>query len=222
MAVTEGGNVKVIENSEGERTTPSVVAYTDDGKAGIAAAFDSASLRVLKQIPAAPDADGIVYDPASRHVFVIEGDSGSITVIDPHSNSAVATIKVGAGLEAAEIDGKGKLFVDGVDAHDLIAIDTKTNAVLAHYPMPGCVRPHGIAVDGETRRVFVTCVNKAMIVVDADKGTNLAVEGERCGTACRMAHEEVSLLPIPPVSITTGPVNPGPGRRRFSRPGEAG
>ncbi|HEY1637722.1 MAG TPA: hypothetical protein VGF62_04300 [Rhizomicrobium sp.] len=150
------------------------VAYTDDGKAGIAAAFDPASLRVLKQIPAAPDADGIVYDPASRHVFVIEGDSGSITVIDPQSNSAVATIKVSAGLEAAEIDGKGKLFVDGVDAHDLIAIDTKTNAVLAHYPMPGCVRPHGIAVDGETRRVFVTCVNKAMIVVDADKGTNLA------------------------------------------------
>jgi YVTN family beta-propeller protein len=150
------------------------VAYTDDGKAGIAAAFDPASLRVLKQIPAAPDADGIVYDPVSRHVFVIEGDSGSITVIDPQSNNAIATVKIGAGLEAAEIDGKGQLFVDGAEQHDLIAIDTRTNAVLAHYPMPGCVRPHGIAVDGETRRVFVTCVNKAMIVMDADKGTNLA------------------------------------------------
>ena len=32
VAVMEGGNVKVIENSEGERTTPSVVAYTDDGQ----------------------------------------------------------------------------------------------------------------------------------------------------------------------------------------------
>ena len=148
--------------------------YTDDGKAGIAAAFDATTLGVLKQIPAAADADGIVYDPASRHVFVINGDSGSITVIDPHSNNAIATIKIGAGLEAAESDGKGKLFVDGAEQHDLIVIDTRTNAVLAHYPMPGCVRPHGIAVDGETRRVFVTCVNKAMIVVDADKGTNLA------------------------------------------------
>jgi YVTN family beta-propeller protein len=107
-------------------------------------------------------------------VFVINGDSGSITVVDPQSNSAIATIKVGAGLEAAAADGKGKLFVDGIEQHDLIAIDTHTNAVLAHYPMPGCIRPHGIAVDGETRRVFVTCVNKAMIVVDADKGTDLA------------------------------------------------
>ncbi|HEX3944753.1 MAG TPA: hypothetical protein VHW69_11765 [Rhizomicrobium sp.] len=148
--------------------------YTDDGKAGIAAAFDATTLRVLKQIPAASDADGIVYDPSSGHVFVINGDSGSITVIDPPSNSAIATIKIGAGLEAAAPDGKGKLFVDGAEQHDLIAIDTKTNTVLAHYPMPGCERPHGIAVDGETRRVFVTCVNKVMTVVDADKGTNLA------------------------------------------------
>ena len=28
----EGKNVRVIENSEGARTTPSVVAFTDDGQ----------------------------------------------------------------------------------------------------------------------------------------------------------------------------------------------
>jgi molecular chaperone DnaK len=32
VAVTEGSSIKVIENSEGERTTPSVVAYPDDGQ----------------------------------------------------------------------------------------------------------------------------------------------------------------------------------------------
>jgi molecular chaperone DnaK len=32
VAVMEGGQPKVIENSEGERTTPSIVAYTDDGQ----------------------------------------------------------------------------------------------------------------------------------------------------------------------------------------------
>lgn len=32
VAVLEGGVPKVIENSEGDRTTPSVVAYTDDGE----------------------------------------------------------------------------------------------------------------------------------------------------------------------------------------------
>jgi len=32
VAVMEGKDVKVIENSEGDRTTPSIVAYTDDGE----------------------------------------------------------------------------------------------------------------------------------------------------------------------------------------------
>ena len=32
VAIMEGGKPKVIENSEGARTTPSVVAYTDDGE----------------------------------------------------------------------------------------------------------------------------------------------------------------------------------------------
>ncbi|MGV2481291.1 UNVERIFIED_CONTAM: Hsp70 family protein, partial [Salmonella enterica subsp. enterica serovar Weltevreden] len=29
-AILDGSNVKVIENAEGERTTPSTVAYTDE------------------------------------------------------------------------------------------------------------------------------------------------------------------------------------------------
>ncbi|MDP1554212.1 MAG: Hsp70 family protein, partial [Hyphomonas sp.] len=32
VAVMEGGEAKVIENSEGNRTTPSVVAFTEAGE----------------------------------------------------------------------------------------------------------------------------------------------------------------------------------------------
>ena len=32
VAVLDGSDAKVIENSEGDRTTPSIIAYTDDGE----------------------------------------------------------------------------------------------------------------------------------------------------------------------------------------------
>jgi YVTN family beta-propeller protein len=148
--------------------------YTDDGKAGVAIAFDLVSLKPLKQIATAPDADGILFEPVTGHIFVVNGDSGSLSVIDPATDTVVATVNAGAGLEAAVADGKGNVFVDGVDNHDIVKIDGARNAIAAHWPMPACQRPHGLAIDPQTRRLFATCANKLMIVVDADTGANIA------------------------------------------------
>jgi YVTN family beta-propeller protein len=148
--------------------------YTDDGKNGLAASFDLKTLAVQKKTPAAPDADGIGYDPASGHVFVIEGDSGTITVMDPKTDTAITTIKVGGGLEFGVADGKGKFYVNGAENKELIRIDTATNTVDARWPIPDCTSPHGMAIDPASRRVFVSCVNKVMLVVDADSGKVVA------------------------------------------------
>lgn len=148
--------------------------YTDDGKAGMTIEFDVNSLKPEKRIAAAPDADGIIYEPVTGHIYVLNGDSGSLTVIDPATNSVITTINVGAGLEAGLADSQGSLFVDGAEKHDIVKIDARTNKVEAHYNMPACKKPHGIAMDTETRRVFATCANNVMVIVDADNGANVA------------------------------------------------
>ena len=150
------------------------LGYTDDGKAGTAIAFNLRTFKALKHIRAAPDADAIIYEPVTRHVYVINGGSGSITVIDPKTDKAIATIEIGAGLEPGVPDGRGALFVNGVERHEILKIDARTNKVVDHWPMPACHRPHGIAIDRHTRRLFVTCANKVMVVMNADNGTNLA------------------------------------------------
>ncbi len=181
VAVVDVGSGKTVAQigtfpggTHGVAIAPGGRGYTDDGKAGVAVSFDTHTFAAGKKLDTAEDADGIVYDPASGHVFVVNGDQGSISVIDPKADAMVATIAIGRPLEAAVPDGQGKLFVDGVEDHDVIAVDAATNKVLQHYPMPQCQRPHGIAVDGKARRVFATCINKLLVVVDADNGKNVA------------------------------------------------
>ena len=41
VSVMEGGVAKVIENSEGDRTTPSIVAFTKDGEVIVGASAKS-------------------------------------------------------------------------------------------------------------------------------------------------------------------------------------
>jgi YVTN family beta-propeller protein len=144
--------------------------YTDDGEAGIAASFDLSTFKVQKRIPAKQDADGMVFDPVSAHVFVIDGDSGFVTVIDPKTDAVITNVSVGSKLEFAVAGNDGKLYINGAEKNEIVRIDTKSNQIDAHWPMAGCERPHGIAIDNEAHRLFSTCPNQVMKVLNTDDG----------------------------------------------------
>ena len=148
--------------------------YTDDGKAGEVVAFDLQTLKVVKRIKAESDADGIVFDPSSGHVFVIDGDSAKVTVIDPRTDAVVATVDAGGGLEFGVAGENGKFYVDGAEKHEIVRIDTATNAADAHWPMSTCVKPHGLAIDRVRHRLFASCSNEVMVVMNADSGAVIA------------------------------------------------
>ncbi|MHB8529837.1 MAG: YncE family protein [Caulobacteraceae bacterium] len=148
--------------------------YTDDGRAGEVVAFDLRTLAVGKRLPADTDADAIAFDPTSGHVFVVSGEPGTVTVVDPAANSVVATVRVGEKLEYAVSGDNGKLYVNGNGRGDLVRIDTRINAVDAHWKLDGCDRPKGLAIDRRTHRLFASCVNDVLVVVDADTGAQVA------------------------------------------------
>jgi DNA-binding beta-propeller fold protein YncE len=148
--------------------------YTDDGGAGEAVVFDLKTLAVKARVAVDKDADAIAFDPATGHVFIVEGDAKAVTAIDPKTNAVVARIDGGEGLEYAAADGRGALFVAGVEKRDVVRIDTRANTVTAHWPIADCASPHGLAVDPRARRVFVSCVNQRLVVVDSDTGQEIA------------------------------------------------
>jgi YVTN family beta-propeller protein len=156
--------------------------FTDDGRAGEAGAFDLKTLKTSKRIRAAEDADGIVFDAVSGHVFVINGDSGTITVIDPKEETVITNVQGGGKLEAAVVGDDGKLYVNGAEKSEIVRIDTRRNQVDARWAIPGCKSPHGIAIDHKARRLFSSCVNKVLVVLNLDSGAVVATLPIGAGT----------------------------------------
>jgi DNA-binding beta-propeller fold protein YncE len=156
--------------------------YTDDGRAGEVVAFDLKTFKVIDRIKVHPDADGMIFDPASGHVFVIEGDTAKVTAIDPRTDKVIADIDGGGGLEFGVGGGNGKIYVNGAEKGDIVRIDTATNSADAHWPLPGCKSPHGLAIDHKNHRLFSSCANNVMLVVNFDTGAAIATLPIGAGT----------------------------------------
>ena len=178
IAVLDGKSGQILGNVEGMPggshgigiSAATGKGYTDDGQAGEAVAFDLKTFKTGKRIKAEKDADGIAFDPVSGHVFVVDGDSEKLTVIDPKTDSAIATVDVGGGLEYAVAGDNGKVYVNGAEKKEMVRVDTASNKVDAHWPIPDCTSPHGLAIDTANHRLFVSCVNAVLTVVNTDSG----------------------------------------------------
>jgi YVTN family beta-propeller protein len=145
--------------------------FISDGAQGKAIMFDLKSLKVTGEVKADTDADCIIYDPASKHVFVMNGDPNSSTVIDPKNGTAVKTIALGGAPEFAVADGTGTVFVNLEDKNEVVAIDSRSLTIKSRWPVAPAGAPTALAMDIKHRRLFSAGRNPQMLVVmDADSG----------------------------------------------------
>lgn len=150
------------------------LGYTDDGRAGQAVAFSLGTLKVVKRLPAGDDPDAVAIDPTTGHIFVVDGDPGVLAVIDPTVDEVVASVRVGSSLEYAVAGNNGKLYVNGVAKGVIYRIDTASNQVDAAWPISNCQAPHGLAIDTRRHRLFSSCENQRLVVMNADNGAIVA------------------------------------------------
>ena len=74
--------------------------------------FDLKTNGTITQIVTGENPDAIIYEPFSKTIITCNGRGKSLSVIDPASNTVVATIEVGGKPEAAVANGKGLLYVN--------------------------------------------------------------------------------------------------------------
>jgi YVTN family beta-propeller protein len=145
--------------------------FISDGAEGKVVIFDLKTLKRTGETKADKDADCVLYDPASKRVFVMNGDPNSSTVIDAESGTVVGSIALGGGPEFAVTDGKGTVYVNLEDKNEVVAVDSRKLTIKSRWPVAPAGGPTALAIDQEHRRLFSAGRDpQILVVMDADNG----------------------------------------------------
>ncbi len=190
LFVSRGDRVDVVETATGRRagTVPNTAGvhgiafapalkrgYASNGQTNSVTAFELDTLRVIQEAPVSgKKPDAILYEPQSEHLLTANGASNDISVLDPTSLAVVAAIALPGPPEFMVADA-GTVFVNvATDPGKLVAIDAKTSKIKTTWPLLGCGRPSGLAIDSVHRRLFSVCERGVMVVTDAQSGRPVA------------------------------------------------
>lgn len=132
--------------------------------------FDLKTFKTLGRIPAAEDADAIVYDSASNRVLTLNGDAHSSTVIDPEAGSLITNIALGGKPEYGASAGDGKVYANLTDTSEVVEIDAKKAVVVRRWSTAPCKQPVSMAIDTVHNRLFSGCRSGVMAVSDYHAG----------------------------------------------------
>ena len=144
--------------------------FATSGRDGSVVVFDLKSLHVLGRTTAAVDADAIIYDPATTHIFTFNGDAGSASVIDAASGQRIGSITLGGAPEFGVSAGDGKLFVNLEDSSMVDEIEAAAMKVTRRWSLAPCQAPSGLAIDRVHHILFSGCRNQVMAISDAVTG----------------------------------------------------
>src|ERR1700733_7485098 len=180
MAIDENtgllvGEVTGIQGAHGTAVAASSGhGFATSGNDQSVVMFDLNSYKVLGRIPAAEDADAIVFDKPSNRVFTLNGDANSSTVIDAKEGKLVTNIPLGGKPEYGASAGDGKVYANLTDTSEVVEIDAKSATVVRRWPTAPCKQPVSMAVDTTHHRLFSGCRSGVMAVSDYQAGKVVA------------------------------------------------
>ena len=148
--------------------------FATSGQDGSVVMFDLQSLKTLGKIPAAADADAIIYDDASKRVFTFNGDAHSSTVIDPTAGTVITNIPLGGKPEYGASAGDGKVYANLTDTSEVVEIDAKSATVSRRWATAPCKQPVAMAIDTAHHRLFSGCRSGVLAVSNYQAGKVVA------------------------------------------------
>jgi YVTN family beta-propeller protein len=149
--------------------------FVANGRAGSVTEFNLDSDKPMREFPTqGKNPDIVVFDHATQHLFVFNGGSHDVSVLDPATGKTLATIALPGKPEFAVSNHHGEVFVNIEDTAQLVRINAAKAKVSATWKLQDCEEPSGLTLDLKHHRLFSVCGNERMSVTDARDGKHVA------------------------------------------------
>ena len=139
------------------------------GTDGTVRLFDPSSGTETANIPVGKKPDAAILDATKTHAFIMNADSGTVSVIDLASEKVTKTITVKPALEYAAFGSDGTLFINNEDANEIDTVNVARGVVGKTIALPGCKAPTGLGFDKAHSRLIASCANGKAAIVDTRK-----------------------------------------------------
>jgi DNA-binding beta-propeller fold protein YncE len=145
--------------------------FSSNGKENKTSVVDLKTLKTLQKVDVGRNPDAVAYDPKRDEVYIFNHSGGSATVLNAKEAEVVTTIPLGGSPEFPAVDPeKNRVYVNLEDKSEVAVIDTAKHEVVARWTIAPGEEPTGIAFDAVHHRVFATCHNKMMVMLDSNSG----------------------------------------------------
>ncbi|MCP4565236.1 MAG: YncE family protein [Bosea sp.] len=152
-------------SSNGATLAPEFDLGISNNENGTIIPFKLSTLEAGEPIKLGEELDTSHYDPASKRIVVnmaSGADGTDLVVLEAPSLKQVGIIKVPTKKpEHAEADGAGNFYLAARDTEMVYRLDTKSLAVTASWPTPGCGQTNSVALDAANKRLMLGCRGNA-------------------------------------------------------------
>ncbi|MGH9685180.1 MAG: YncE family protein [Candidatus Acidiferrales bacterium] len=150
--------------------------YTSDWGEDKIGVIDMRTMQIIKKIPTESKPDGSTYAAPFHKVYVSDERARAVAVIDVRRDTTIKMLRFQSETGMPQYDPVAKkVYVNLQDQNLFAEIDPATDTVTGRYPVGRCRGNHGMALDPEHHRAFLSCEdNNLMTVFDLDSNAPIA------------------------------------------------
>jgi len=145
-------------------------AYTSNAYDNTIGVVDLREMKVIKKIPTEAKPDGSTYAAPFHKLYVSDERGKAEAIVDVNTDVIVKTLHFDSEAGMPQYDPVArKVYVNLQDQNIFAVIDPATDEVIARYPVGRCEGNHGMTLDAEHHRAFLSCEgNELMTVFNLD------------------------------------------------------